>query len=129
MAIGVISGNMLYLSGATPPGQPGKPWNGRVGDTYSAVEGYQAAREVAIQQLARAKALLGDLSQVRRVVKVLGMVNCAPGFGQTPQVTHGFSELLHEVLGERGVHARSAIGVQAVPANAPIEVETIFEIT
>jgi enamine deaminase RidA (YjgF/YER057c/UK114 family) len=56
------------------------------------------------------------------------MVNCAPGFEQTPQVMHGFSELLHEVLGERGVHARSAIGVQALPANAPVEVETIFEI-
>jgi enamine deaminase RidA (YjgF/YER057c/UK114 family) len=56
------------------------------------------------------------------------MVNCAPGFAQTPQVMHGFSELLHAVLGERGVHARSAIGVQALPANAPVEVETIFEI-
>jgi enamine deaminase RidA (YjgF/YER057c/UK114 family) len=128
MALGVITGNLLYLSGSTPLGQPDKPWNGRVGDTYSVEEGYQAARECAIQQLAQAKAVLGDLSRIRRVVKVLGMVNCVPGFGQTPQVMHGYSELLHEVLGERGVHARSAIGVQALPANVPIEVETIIEI-
>ena len=129
MAVGVITGNLLYLSGTTPPGQPGKPWRGRVGDTYSVAEGSHAAREVAIQQLAMARTVLGDLSRIRRVVKVLGMVNCVPGFEQTPQVMHGFSELLHEVLGERGVHARSAIGVQALPSNAPIEVETIFEIT
>jgi enamine deaminase RidA (YjgF/YER057c/UK114 family) len=128
MALGVITGNLLYLSGSTPLGQPDKPWNGRVGDTYSVEEGYQAARECAIQQLAQAKAVLGDLSRIRRVVKVLGMVNCVPGFGQTPQVMHVYSELLHEVLGERGVHARSAIGVQALPANVPIEVETIIEI-
>jgi enamine deaminase RidA (YjgF/YER057c/UK114 family) len=128
MAIGVITGNLLYLSGTTPPGLSGQSWNGRVGEVYSVEEGYQAARECAIQQLAMAKAVLGDLNRIQRVVKVLGMVNCAPGFEQTPQVMHGFSELLHEVLGERGVHARSAIGVQALPANAPVEVETIFEI-
>jgi enamine deaminase RidA (YjgF/YER057c/UK114 family) len=62
------------------------------------------------------------------VVKVLGMVNCVPGFGDQPRVMHGFSELMHEVLGERGVHARSAGGMQGLPSNAPIEVETIFEI-
>ena len=108
MAIGVITGNLLYLSGTTPPGLSGQAWNGRVGETYSVEEGYQAARECAIQQLAMAKAVLGDLNRIQRVVKVLGMVNCAPGFGQTPQVMHGFSEFLHAVLGERGVHARSA---------------------
>lgn len=128
MALGVITGNLLYLSGATPRGELNKPWKGRVGETYSVDEGYQAAREVAIQQLARAKAVLGHLSRIQRVVKVLGMVNCSPGFSQTSQVMHGFSELIYEVLGERGVHARSAVGVQALPFNAPIEVETIFEI-
>jgi enamine deaminase RidA (YjgF/YER057c/UK114 family) len=128
MAIGVISGNVLYLSGTTPPGLSGRSWQGRVGETSSVEEGYQAARECAIQQLAMAKAVLGELHRIRRVVKVLGMVNCAPGFAQTPQVMHGFSALLQAVLGERGVHARSAIGVQALPVNAPVEVETIFEI-
>ncbi len=128
MAPGVISGNLLYLSGSTPPAQGGKPWNGRVGDVYTVEEGYQAARLCAIQQLAQAKAVLGDLGRIQRVVKVLGMVNCVPEFGQTPQVVHGFSELMHEVFGERGVHARSAVGLQSLPANVPIEVETIFEI-
>jgi enamine deaminase RidA (YjgF/YER057c/UK114 family) len=73
--------------------------------------------------------VLGDQSRNTRVVKVLGMVNCAPGFGQTPQVMHGASELYHEVFGDRGVHARSAVGLQALPANVPIEVETMFEIS
>ena len=80
MAVGVITGNLLYLSGTTPPGLSGQSWNGRVGETYSVEEGYQAARECAIQQLAMAKAMLGDLNRIHRVVKVLGMVNCAPGF-------------------------------------------------
>jgi enamine deaminase RidA (YjgF/YER057c/UK114 family) len=128
MAPGVITGNLLYLSGSTPPARDGVPWDGRVGEAYTVEEGYQAARLCAVQQLAQAKAVLGDLGRVRRVVKVLGMVNCAPGFGQTPQVVHGFSELLLEVFGERGVHARSAVGLQALPSNVPIEVETIFEI-
>ena len=128
MAVGVITGNLLYLSGTTPPDRSDKQWRGRVGETYSVEEGYQAARECAIQQLAMAKTVLGDLSRIRRVVKVLGMVNCAPGFGDQPRVMHGFSELMHEVLGERGVHARSAVGMQGLPSNAPIEVETIFEI-
>lgn len=128
MAIGVITGNLLYLSGTTPPGLSGRTWNERVGETSSVEEGYQAARECAIQQLAMAKAVLGDLNRIQRVVNVLGMVNGAPGFAQTPQVMHGCSEVLHAILGERGEHARSAIGVQALPANAPVEVETIFEI-
>lgn len=128
MAPGVVTGNLLYLSGAVPPDRPDGPWNGRVGDVYSVEEGREAARGCAIQQLAQAKAVLGDLDRIARVVKVLGMVNCVPGFADTPRVMHGFSEFLVEVLGERGVHARSAIGVQALPGNVPIEVETIFEI-
>ena len=128
MAVGVITGNLLYLSGTTPPNRPDKRWSGRVGETYSVEEGYQAARECAIQQLAMAKTVLGELSRIKRVVKVLGMVNSAPGLGDQPKVMHGFSELMHEVLGERGVHARSAVGMQGLPDNAPIEVETIFEI-
>jgi len=128
MTAGVITGNLLYLSGATPPDRDGVPWRGRVGETYTVEEGYEAARACAIQQLAMAKSVLGDLGRITRVVKVLGMVNCTPGFTDTPKVMHGFSELMHEVFGERGVHARSAVGLQALPGDAPVEVEPIFEI-
>jgi enamine deaminase RidA (YjgF/YER057c/UK114 family) len=128
MAVGKITGNLLFLSGATPPARDGKVWQGRLGETYTVEEGYQAARECAVTQLAMAKTMLGDLSRIKQVVKVLGMINCAPGFGETPQVMHGFSDLLYEVLGDAGRHARSAVGMQALPSNAPIEVETIFEI-
>ena len=128
MAYGKIAGNLLYLSGATPPPVNGKAWSGRVGETYSIEEGYQAARLVAVQQLTMAKTVLGDLSRIKQVVKVLGMVNCVPNFPDTPKVVHGFSDLLFEVLGEKGRHARSAVGLQGLPGNVPIEVETIFEI-
>jgi len=107
---------------------PAHTWRGRVGEIYSVEEGYEAARLCAIQQLAMAKAMLGELSRIRRVVKVLGMVNSAPGFSDQPKVMHGFSEFMVEVFGERGVHARSAVGMQGLPGNAPVEVETIFEI-
>lgn len=128
MAPGVITGNLLYLSGATPA-YSGKTWKGRVGETYSVEEGYEAARECALCQLQQAKHVLGDLSRIKRVVKVLGMVNCVPGFEDTPAVMHGFSDFYYEVFGEAGVHARSAVGLQALPGDAPIEVETIFELS
>lgn len=128
MAWGKVAGNLLYLSGAVPPPVDGKAWSGRVGETYTVEQGYQAARLVAVQQLTMAKTVLGDLSRIKQVVKVLGMVNCVPNFPDTPAVMHGFSDLLYEVLGEKGRHARSAVGLQALPSNVPIEVETIFEI-
>ncbi len=126
VALGVITdANLLYACGSTPLD---KSFKGRVGDVYTTAEGYQAARSCAIAQLAIAKAVLGDLGRIKRVVKVLGMVNCAPGFAETPQVIHGVSELYFEVFGEKGVHARSAVGLQALPNEVPVEVETIFEI-
>jgi enamine deaminase RidA (YjgF/YER057c/UK114 family) len=128
MAVGKIAGNLLYLSGTTPPPVDGKDWDGRVGDTYTIEEGYQAARLCAANQLMMARSVLGDLGRIKQVVKVLGMVNCTPEFRDTPAVMHGFSDLLVEVLGEKGIHARSAVGLQALPNNVPIEVETIFEI-
>jgi enamine deaminase RidA (YjgF/YER057c/UK114 family) len=89
VAIGVITdANLLYVSGSTSPS-----YIGRVGDTVSIEDGYQAAREAAIAQIAAAKTVLGDLGRIRRVVKVLGMVNAAPGFKDTPAVIHGASEL------------------------------------
>ncbi len=126
VAIGVISGNQLYLSGSTPTDPSIK--KGRVGEDLTVEEGYQAARDCAINQIAAAKTVLGDLGRVKRVVKVLGMVNSAPNFPDTPAVVHGASELYYEVFGEKGVHARSAVGLQALPSNVAVEVETIFEI-
>jgi len=124
MALGKITGNLLYLSGATPPAG----WVGRVGDVYTVEQGYEAARLTGFAQLEMAWSVLGDLGRIRQVVKVLGMVNCVPGFTDTPAVMHGCSELYLEVLGEKGKHARSAVGLQALPGNVPIEIETIFEI-
>lgn len=125
VAVGVITGNLLYLSGSTPTDSR---YKGRVGDTLSVEEGYQAAYECAINQLSAAKSILGDLGRVRRVVKVLGMVNAASGFPDTPAVVHGASELYFAVFGAKGVHARSAVGLQALPSDVAVEVETIFEI-
>lgn len=126
VALGVISGNQLYLSGSTPTDPSIK--KGRVGTDLTVDEGYQAARDCAINQIAAAKAVLGDLGRVKRVVKVLGMVNTAPNFPDTPAVVHGASELFFEVFGDKGIHARSAVGLQALPSNVAVEVETIFEI-
>jgi enamine deaminase RidA (YjgF/YER057c/UK114 family) len=123
MTVGKITGNLLYLSGSTPPS-----FTGQVGKELTLEEGYAAAREVAFKQLEAAWTILGDLGRIKQTVKVLGMVNCADGFFDTPSVMHGFSDTIYEVLGEKGVHARSAVGMQALPGNVPVEVETIFEI-
>lgn len=120
----VQTGNLLFLSGKTPGGD----WKGQVGKEYTTQEAYQAAREVAVAQLATAKTALGDLGKIKRVVKVLGMVNCVSGYGEQPRVIDGFSELLVEVFGEAGRHARSAVGMAGLPGNAPVEVEVIFEV-
>ncbi len=120
-------GDLLYMSGRTPD-RTGKAWNGQVGKEYTAEEGYEAAREVAWSQLCAAKSALGELSRIKRVVKVLGMVNSAPGFGDQPKVINGFSELLVAVFGESGRHARSAVGMAGLPGNVPVEVEVIFQV-
>ena len=126
VAAGVLTdANLLYLSGSTPTSAE---YRGRVGDALTVEQGYQAARECAINQLSQAKSVIGDLSRIKRVVKVLGMVNAAPGFPDSPAVIHGVSELYFEVFGDKGVHARSAVGLQALPSDVAVEVETIFEI-
>ncbi len=125
VGIGVISGNLLYLSGSTPSDPR---WTGSLGEALTVEEGYQAARDCTINQISAAKTMLGDLGRITRVVKVMGMVNAAPGFPDTPAVVHGASELYHEVFGDKGVHARSAVGLQALPGDVAVEIETIFEI-
>jgi enamine deaminase RidA (YjgF/YER057c/UK114 family) len=123
----VRSGNLVFLAGAGPL-KDGKYWAGKVGTDLSVEEGYQAARLTGINQLAALKAEIGDLSRVKRIVKVLGMVNCGPDFADHPEVINGFSDLMVEVFGEKGKHARSAVGMTALPRNMAVEIEMIVEV-
>lgn len=118
----VQSGNLLFLSGAGPRAK------GRVGVEFSVEQAQQFARDVAIQHLAVIKAALGDLDRVARVVKVLGMVNASADFEQHPAVINGYSDCLVEVFGDRGLHARSAVGMGSLPFGIPVEVEAIIEV-
>ena len=124
----VSSGNLLFLAGKGPGLPDGTYRTGKVGQDLTIEEGKAAARLVAINQLAVLKAELGDLNKVKRIVKVLGMVNCNSEFTQQPQVINGFSDLMVEVFGEKGKHARSAVGMNALPMNIAVEVELIVEI-
>lgn len=124
----VQTGNLLYLSGLGPGTADGREWKGKVGGDLTVEEGAQSARAVGIAVLARIKSELGSLDRVARVVKVLGFVASAPGFGQQPTVMNGFSDLMVDVLGEAGRHARSAIGVNELPYDIPVEVELVLEV-
>ena len=124
----VRTGNLLFLAGKGPLQKDGKDVVGRLGKDMSVDEGYQAARSVAIAHLAVLKHELGDLKRVRRIVKVLGMVNSDPAFTQQPAVINGYSDLMVAVFGERGKHARSAVGMATLPNGIPVEVEVIVEI-
>jgi enamine deaminase RidA (YjgF/YER057c/UK114 family) len=125
----VRSGNLLYLSGHGPM-RDGKPLvTGKVGRDLSVEQGYQAAREVGLGLLATTRATLGSLDRVKRVVKVLGMVNSADDFGDQPKVVNGFSDLMVEVFGEAiAKHARSAVGMAGLPLGIPVEIEMILEV-
>ena len=124
----VRTGNLLFLAGKGPLQKDGKDVVGRLGKDMSVDEGYHAARSVAIAHLAVLKHELGDLKRVRRIVKVLGMVNSDPAFTQQPAVVNGYSDLMVAVFGERGKHARSAVGMATLPNGIPVEVEVIVEI-
>ncbi len=124
----VRTGNLLYLSGQGPRLADNKMKTGKVGRDVTTEQAYQDARLVGIQLLAAARqALDGDLSRVRRVVKLLGLVNGTPEFEHHPQVINGCSDLLVEVFGEAGRHARSAVGVN-LPQSITVEIEAIFEV-
>lgn len=124
----VRSGNQLYISGQLPLEDGKLVTAGKVGNTASADDARKAARICAINLLAQAQAALGDLAKIRRVSKITAFVAVDPNFTDIPQVANGASDLLVEVLGDAGKHARSALGVAALPMNAPVEVEAIFEI-
>lgn len=121
------SGERLYLSGsgALLEGKPLFP--GKVGAGVTLEQARQCARLIALSHLAVIKEHLGDLDRVRRIVKLLGMVASSPDFYQQPQVIDGCSDLLVQVFGERGRHARSAVGLAALPMNIPVEIEMIVE--
>lgn len=124
----VRTGNLLFLAGKGP-GLPGKPLpTGKVGRDFTVEQAYVHARETGLSLIAVMKAELGDLDRVKRVVKVLGMVNATPEFGRQPEVINGCSDLLVEVFGDRGRHARSAVGVGSLPRGIPVEIEVIVEV-
>ncbi len=125
----VRTGNLLFLSGIGPANRPdGTAPKGKIGQELSVEEGYEAARLVCLNLLARLKGELGDLDKVKRVVKLLGMVNATPDFGQQPTVINGCSDLLVEVFGDKGRHARSAVGMGSLSYNIPVEIEMIVEV-
>ncbi len=115
-------GNLLFLAGNGPD------MFGKVGTDLTPEQGYEAARLTGIEIIAVLKAATGDLSRIRQFVKVLGMVNSAPDFTAHPAVINGFSDLMVEVFGEKGKHARSAVGVAALPNNMAVEIEVIVEL-
>lgn len=124
----VRTGNLLYLAGKGP-GLPGKPLpTGKVGRDFTIEQAYGHARETGLSLIAVMKAELGDLDRVKRIVKVLGMVNAIPEFGNQPEVINGCSDLFVEVFGDRGRHARSAVGMGSLPRGIPVEIEVIVEV-
>ncbi len=125
----VKTGNLLFVSGHGPYNDGKTKISGKVGRELTIEEGYQTARNVALNCLASVKDTVGDLNKVKRVVKLLGMVNCTEDFKDSPKVINGCSDLLVTIFGEAGKHARSAVGMQALPNQIPVEIEMILEIS
>jgi enamine deaminase RidA (YjgF/YER057c/UK114 family) len=127
---GVRVGNLLFLSGHGPIRIEGNPSaRGKVGRDLSTEDAYKVARDVGLNLLGSARSILGSLDRVKRVVKVLGMVNAVESFAEQPKVINGFSDLMVEVFGENGRHARSAVGMGSLPAGIPVEIEMILELS
>lgn len=121
-------GNLVYTAGHGPDKPDGSRVTGRVGNDLTLEQGQEAARLTGISLLSSLKAELGDLNKVKRIVKVLGMVQSAPDFKDQPKVMNAFSDLMVEVFGEKGKHARSAVGMAALPANWATEIEMVVEV-
>jgi len=124
----VKSGNLVYTSGQLPLVEGKLPFNGKVGAGVTLEQGKEAARIAVLNALAVVRETVGSLDRVTRVVKATVFVASAPGFNGQPQVANGASELLQEVFGEAGRHARSAVGVAELPLDAPVEVELVVEV-
>jgi enamine deaminase RidA (YjgF/YER057c/UK114 family) len=125
----LVVGNQLYVSGHGPFMADGTLIKGRIGESIEPEAGKDAARQVGLAILSTIKASLGSLHKIKRVIKVLGMVNCVPGFEKHPYIINGCSELFRKVWGdENGVGVRSAVGMGSLPDNIPVEIEAIFEL-
>jgi enamine deaminase RidA (YjgF/YER057c/UK114 family) len=124
-----VSGDLAYVSGHGPIDGSRVLMQGKVGRDIGPAQAYEAARLTALSVLASLERELGELDRVSRWVKLLGMVNCAPGFNGTPGVINGFSDLVLDLWGDAGRHARSAIGVAELPFDIPVEVEAVVEVT
>src|SRR5690625_5099137 len=123
------TGNLLFLSGNGPLDANGNPLiTGKLGTNLTIEEGYEAARLCGLNLLSRLKTHLGDLNEVNQIVKVLGLVASSDDFYDQPKVMNGFSDLMLEVFGDEGEHARSAMGTNVLPSNIPVEVEMVVEI-
>jgi enamine deaminase RidA (YjgF/YER057c/UK114 family) len=125
----VRTGNLVFVSGHGPRRADGTVVTGKLGRELTVEEGYEAARLVMIQCLASLQQEIGDLERVTRIVKLLGMVNCTEDFGQHPQVINGASDLLVAIFGDRGKHARSAVGMQMLPVGIAVEIEMVVEVS
>lgn len=124
----VRTGNLIFLSGKGPLKSDGTNITGRLGENLSIEQGYEAAKITGINQLSVLKAELGNLNKVKRIIKVLGMVNSTPDFSDQPKVVNGYSDLMVAVFGDRGKHARAAVGMAALPGNIAVEIEMIVEV-
>ena len=124
----VRTGNLVFTAGKGPKDGKGNTIVGKLGFNLSVEEGYQAARSVGVQQLAALQQELGDLNKVKRIVKVLGMVNSSDDFKDQSKVVNGFSDLMVEIFGEAGKHARSAVGMASLPGGMAVEIEMIVEV-
>jgi len=123
----VQTGKLVFLSGHIAK-KDGKPWVGQLGRTMQTVEGKEAARAVAIDLLGTLHAAVGDLNKIQRIVKVMSLVNSTPDFVEHHLVTNGCSELIGQIFGEKGAHARSAFGVAQLPMGVCVEIELVAEL-
>ena len=125
----VRTGNLLFLAGHGPAAPDGSVSHfGKLGREVSVEQGYEAARNTGLNLLSTTKVALGDLDKVRRVVKLLSMVNCVPDFVETAPVANGCSDLLISLYGDAGKHGRSAVGMSSLPSGIPVEIEMILEV-
>lgn len=124
----VRTGNLVFLAGHVSARADGSPIAGKLGKDLTVEQGYEAARQTTISLLSTLKAEIGNLDRIRRIVKVTGFVNSTPDFGDQPKVINGCSDLLVAVFGERGKHARSAVGMAALPSDYAVEIEMVVEV-